>query len=175
MRAIKQKFHGKLYRHHDQTVLLLESEATAPPVYLRYALTQMGTEAPLFPASLLDDWGNEIKKLKLYQWVRQNGNAFPRAEVFGFDRDGRETQRFLRELELYARYPCYAYLSAKAPVNEGWLLNRIMVPTPGVVTPQSMKRPDELSGPIRRAQVSWWQVDGAELASSGYRPVEVSH
>lgn len=164
MKAVKQHIHGQIMQANGRAVLLLldpKPEATtAVSLYLRYALVVMGPEDHVFPALLLDDWGNEVRGLAIYQFVRDHGDDFPRAEVFGFDPDGSETQLFLRSLELHMRWPCYVYNSADAPLAEGLRLHAILLPTEGVTAPQPIHRPEaeQIERPLRGAQVQWWQV-----------------
>lgn len=136
-------------------------------ITLRYAFVTRGPGGGdhIFPAFILDDWGREIRSLKLYRWVRENGDRFPRGEVFGFEQDGRETQCFLRELELYARLPCYAYRAQEQAVTEGHLLNAVFLPDSTVVEPQQIAKPPDLRGPLRAARVTWWRIpsDGGAL------------
>jgi hypothetical protein len=173
MRALRQKVNGTLWQFTSEegdlaTALLLDE--AAPLLYLRYALVIMGLEEHVFPAFLLDDWGNEIKGLKLYAWLRENGNAFPRAEIFGFGLDGSEVQHFAREFELYVRWPCYAYADRAAPLATGLPLARILVPDNEAVAPEALPRPPAPALPLRRADVSWWRVNRRRLAADGYTP-----
>ncbi|MCA9982085.1 MAG: hypothetical protein KDD89_14675, partial [Anaerolineales bacterium] len=85
-----QKTHGRVHELANGFLWLellpppAETEAEPEAVFLRYALTEMGTERPIFPAVVLDDWGRENKQLGLYHWIREEGDMFPRAEVFGY-------------------------------------------------------------------------------------------
>ncbi|MCL4868143.1 MAG: hypothetical protein KJ063_04175 [Anaerolineae bacterium] len=169
MRPISQKVNGVLYEKEGETALLLDDAAA--PLFLRYAFVIQGPEDPIFPAFLLDDWGREIGKLALYQWVAENGNLFPRAEIFGYELDGRETQVFLRALELYARYPCYVYPDKDAPVERGRLLRHILIPEAIAATPAKTKRPDNPHLPLARARLSWWHINPAHLFENGYQKV----
>jgi hypothetical protein len=152
-----------------------DSEATGL-ISLRFAFIARGPGGGdhIFPSFILDDWGREIRSLKLYEWVRENGQRFPRAEIFGFEQDGRETQCFLRELELYARLPCYAYRTADQPVAEGRLLNSILLPHDSAQTPLRIEKPAGIERPLRAARVTWWQIptDGKmlDLAQLDARP-----
>jgi hypothetical protein len=162
MRAVKQRVAGDLLVEGKKAGLILR-ELKPPPeasnlIYLRYAFVTRGPADHIFPAFILDDWGKEIGSLQLYRWVRDNGERFPRGEIFGFEQDGRSTQAFLREIELYARYPCYAYTTADQPVNEGVLLSSILIPDDTVAAPQQIKRPDGIKPPLSAARVTWWLV-----------------
>ncbi|MCB8983047.1 MAG: hypothetical protein H6659_04440 [Ardenticatenaceae bacterium] len=164
MKAVKQHVHGRLIQANGRAALLLidlnPTEETAVSLYLRYALVVMGPEDHVLPALLLDDWGNEIRGLEIYQFIREHGDDFPRAEVFGFDLDGSETQLFLRSLELHMRWPCYVYTSADEPLAQGVRLHAVLLPTAGIDAPLAVDRPDEeaIARPLRAAQVNWWQV-----------------
>jgi hypothetical protein len=162
MRPVSQRVAGRLLLQDQANGLILEQ--LQPPdgapnlVYLRYALVTRGPGDHIFPAFILDDWGKEIRSLKLYRWVREEGDRFPRAEIFGFEQDGRETQAFLREMELYARLPCYAAGTADQPVDETHLLSIVLLPDPAVHTPVRIKRPADLKGPLSIARVTWWRI-----------------
>jgi hypothetical protein len=162
MRAVGQRVAGKLLQQDRKNALILR--ALKPPadaqdiLYLRYALVTRGPGDHIFPAFILDDWGKEIRSLKLYRWVREFGEQFPRGEIFGFEQDGRDTQAFLREMELYARLPCYAYESDAQPVEQGHLLSAILLPDAAVTTLSRIKRPADLKAPLRAARVTWWSI-----------------
>lgn len=162
MRAVRQRVGGELLLQDKKNALILRQ--LKPPreaenlVYLRYALVTRGPGDHIFPAYVLDDWGKERGSLRLYEWVRENGDHFPRAEIFGFEQDGRETQAFLRGMELYARYPCYAYNAADLPVTEGHLLSAILVPDAAAAKPKRIKRPADLKLPLSAARVTWWSI-----------------
>ncbi|HSH04259.1 MAG TPA: hypothetical protein VLL52_17245, partial [Anaerolineae bacterium] len=100
MNIIQQKINGYQHQQHSLTTFILDQNAPHT-FYLRYALVIMGPETPIFPESLLDDWGTEITGLKLYRWFHEFAPRFPRAEVFGLGPLGRPTQHFLREFEHY--------------------------------------------------------------------------
>lgn len=164
MKAAKQHVHGKLITENGRSALLLldaEPEAkTEDSLYLRYAVVVRGPDDHVLPAILLDDWGKETRGLKIYEFLRKHGDEFPRAEIFGFDMDGSETQLFVRSLELYSRLPAYAYTNVDAPLDEGVLLDAILLPdveTDRVVRLEKAKD-SGLERPLRSAQVSWWHV-----------------
>jgi hypothetical protein len=164
IKAARQHVHGKLFQANGRSALLLlnpePKEETAVSLTLRYAVVVMGPEDHVIPALLLDDWGRETRGLAIYDFVRDQGDQFPRAEIFGFDMDGSETQLFLRSLELYQRWPCYAYPDPNAPLAEGVLLNAVLLPSEGVARPEPIaKAPKErVKRPLRGARVHWWQV-----------------
>lgn len=156
MRAIRQRVQGEVWQANGRSALLLRDPApgkdAADLLYLHYALVTLGREELIFPALLVDDWGAEVRGLKLYRWVREHGNEFPRATIFGFEADGRETQVFLRELELYVTLPVYAAAAA------GIRLDAILLPEEGVAAPEKVKRPSALERPLRSARVQWWRI-----------------
>ena len=162
MQAVKQRVSGELLLQGKKNGLILQQ--LKPPaeaenlVYLRYALVTRGPADHIFPALVLDDWGRERATLGLYEWIDENGDRFPRAEIFGFERDGREAQAFLRAMELRARYPCYAYTAPDQPLKEGHLLFAIFVRDDSADAPERIKRPAELKLPLRAARVTWWRI-----------------
>lgn len=164
MKAAKQHIHGKLIIENGRSALLLlnaePTTTTTNSLYLRYALVVRGPDDHVLPAILLDDWGKETRGLKIYEFLRKHGDEFPRAEIFGFDMDGSETQLFVRSLELYSRLPAYAYTDVDAPLADGVLLDAILLPdaeTKRVVQVEKAKD-SGVERPLRSAQVSWWRV-----------------
>ena len=170
MKAARQRIQGKLLQENGRFALLLTNpkpdQDADDLLYVGYALVTLGREDPIFPSFVLDDWGNEIRGVKLFEWIRENGNEFPRAEIFGFEKDGSETQVFARALELYVALPCTVYDSRTAPVTEGHLLKVILLPDASVTAPQRIERPssDMLERPLRSARVQWWLVPPATTA-----------
>ncbi len=165
MKPLTQHIHGKLFREegaNGRTTLLLlnpnPDEETADSLYLRYAFVLLGPEEYIFPAFILDDWGHEMRSLDIYEWVRENADHFPRAEIFGYEADGRETQCFVRGLELAVKLPCYVYLNAVDKVTEGVRVNDILLPDSSVTEPVPTKPPPELKRPLRSARVRWQRV-----------------
>ena len=166
-KAVAQRVSGRLLRENEakrngRTALFLTDSspdaAAEDLLFLRFAFVIMGTEAPLFPSFLIDDWGGEVRGTAVYRWVKENGNQFPRAEIFGFDGQGNETQRFVRELELYAKLPCTAYATREAPLTQGTPVHAILLPDETVTEPVKIKRPSGLKRPLSAARVTWWQV-----------------
>lgn len=165
MKAVSLRIRGRLFGERGQTAVLLDEIApaaeTADTLYLRFAFVTRGREEHLFPGFLLDDWGKEVRGLKLYRWVAEFGEQFPRAEVFGSERNGLEVQFFLRELELYARLPCYAYVDRRQPLAEGVPVAAILLPEAGVAAPERRARPEGWERPLSAARVTWWRVPPA--------------
>ncbi len=169
MRAIRQKVQGKIFEEAGRVAIWLRQGdeivegIDVQEIYLRYALTVMGPETHTFPAFLLDDWGNEVKKLGLYKWIREKGEMSPRAEVFGFTREGQESQWFLRELEIYFKHPLYVFPTKATPLGEGKLVSAVMLTGDAEKQPMQIKRPAELDAPLRRSAVTWWRVPPVRL------------
>lgn len=161
-----QRVAGQVERSQTRAVLRLRKlkpgREERDLLYLRFALVTIGPGDHIFPAFVLDDWGREIASLGLYAWIREHGERFPRGEVFGFERDGRETQCFLRELELYARLPCYVYPSSENGVETGIPLDALAIEDDNCLQAKRIKRPPNVSGPLRAARLSWWRVPHAE-------------
>ena len=132
-----------------------ESDAS---LILRFAFVTVGPEEHLFPSFLIDDWGGEVRSLALYGWVHENGNQFPRAEIFGFEQNGASVQFFVRELELYTKLPCYVYPNRQTPLAEGKQISAILLPDNAISQPEKTKRPSHVKRPLASARVTWWQV-----------------
>lgn len=151
-----------LVGEHGRSALLLQNvapeEETAVSLYLRFPFVTLGREEHIFPVFILDDWGKEIRGLKLYEWFAEFGEQFPRAEIFGFEQDGAETQCFVRALEFYARLPLYVYAGGRTGVEAGTLVTAVLLPKPGITAPQPGQPAAEWKRPLRNARVSWWHV-----------------
>lgn len=165
---IKQKILGHLQKWQDRVVVWLSASAAEdaqPSIYLSYAFVTMGREEHVLPSFLLDDWGNEVKSLKLYYWVREFGEQFPRAELFCYGLDGESRQHFLREFELYVPYPCYAFSSKQTPLAEARRVTDFVVVNSEERFPRQiagMDLQDEIKFPLRRAAGRWWSVPAAQ-------------
>lgn len=162
MQAVRQRVAGEILaqgREHALVWRSLQPAADDPDlVFLRFPFVTRGPGDHIFPAYVLDDFGREIRSLKMYAWVRENGDRFPRGEIFGFEADGRDTQVFLREMELLARLPCYAYATPDAAVTEGVQLGAILLPDEAVDEPVRSGPPADWPLPIRAARVTWWRI-----------------
>jgi len=146
---------------HPHNVKERAAPAEFHPIYLRYALTLMGTERPFFPSFILDDWGQEIKKLKMYKWLHIEGDRFPRAEIFGYvynvQNEWEKTQYFARDLELSARYPVYAYEDKAQDLAEGVILSAI-ISTHDDQSEWASGQARPFKTPLGRSRVRWWQM-----------------
>jgi hypothetical protein len=156
MSVPKHRIQGKLLTAGERAAMLLDEAAES--LFLRYALVDQATSRHLLPEVLLDDWGSEIRGLAIYAWIEKNGLYFPRAEVFGFDLKGREKQFFIRELDLMARYPCYAYAQPDSPLPAGVLVEAMLIMDEGSGQPQRIKRPAGIERPLTNSAVAWWLV-----------------
>lgn len=169
MKPLTQRVHGKVYVKEGEGALLLDEAMDL--VYLRHALIVQGTQQHIFPAVALDDWGHERKTLALYDWIYEEGQRFPRAEVFGFDRTGAETQYFLRDLETYFKWPCYAYPEKGLSLPAGERIHTVLLPDPAHDGPPAQtKRPTHITGPLRRAAVEWQHANPHTLTTYGFIP-----
>lgn len=166
MRALTQRAKGIFCTGDDGNGLLLQ--AGDDRLFLRFALVVRGSERRIFPALLLDDWGRERKSLDLYRWIYEQGQRYPRAELFGFDDQGRKTQRFLRDLEIFFPYPSYLYPTSEAPVEEGVLLDTLFLPDPDQDVPKEIAVPQEAPWPLRHAAVEWRSIAPSALVASGW-------
>jgi hypothetical protein len=167
VKAVGQRVGGRLFWENESSqngrlALLLTHPKPEPDAantfIFRFAFVLLGTEAHFFPSFLIDDWGGEVRGPALYEWVRENGNHFPRAEIFGFAQHGDSVQYFVRELELYAKLPAYIYPDKETPLDKGKLVSAILLPDEAAGAPAKIKRPSHLKRPLSLARVIWWQV-----------------
>lgn len=159
MQPFGRIYHARLLRDGDRIALWLDD--SRPGLLLRFALTERGTERAVFPALILDDWGDEIKGRRLYRWFRENADQYPRAEVFGVDLTGAAVQRFVRELEPFYRFHCYAYADADAPLDSGQLVEAVIVPDPARTATAAMKRSAEIDPLLSWSRLTWWAAPPA--------------
>jgi hypothetical protein len=178
MKPIQQKLSGKLFVDGARAALWLALEDDGisaenypiPPaeLFTRYALVKYGSEAPLFPAFVLDDWGNELIGAKLYTWLRQQGHLYPRSEIFGYDLDGRETQCFVKEIELHEPYYCYVYPDRHTSVADGTVVNTILIADPTTLTSVTIQPLPSISAPLRRVRAHWYQIPPRSLLNADF-------
>ena len=147
MKLISHHIHGRFQNSTLTLINATPTEETAVSLHLLFPFITRGDEIHIFPASVLDDWGTEIRGLQLYEWIRENGEQFPRAELFGVDKNGRSTQEFLRSLEIYFRFPCYLHSTDS-------LLHTGSTPIKTIILPANTDRKN-LPYPLRRASVVW--------------------
>ena len=147
---------GRIVIDGERALLLLDD---SHEVYLRFALTELNSGAHVFPESILDDWGKEIRNFQIYHWLGENGIYFPRAELFGYGLDNRPVQRFIRELDLTGRFPCYVYLNRSDPLSEGIIISDGVMATSGLRDPDLISTPANLSKLLKDAAIRWWSAD----------------
>ena len=157
MMIVKEPIRGILIIDEEKVALRLEPDSDSF-VYLAYALVTQGPGYHILPSVILDDWGNEIGELGLYQWITDNGLRFPRAEVFGEDLTGGSVQYFVRDLELFAKFPVYVFDTDDSPISSGRLLNAVLLPDEQVHSPQNIQSSLAETGLLSQANVSWWRV-----------------
>lgn len=150
---------GTIIREGEKHALRLLGVDAKSTVYLSYALVTQGPEWQILPSFLLDDWGNRIDGPALYDWVRDNGLMFPRAEVFGHSPSGEPVQYFLRDLELFGKYPVYAFAAEDASPSSGVLLQAILIPDEEVVSAVPAQPAVESGALLYGAQISWWRIN----------------
>lgn len=170
MQPISLQINAHLYNRGDDHALLHVPEA--PQQILRLALITRGAERNIFPALALDDWGRERKGSGLYRWLYEQGTRFPRAEIFGFDAQGDETQMFLRDLELSFRFPCFVYPDESSAVSAGIRVHTIFCPgDTGLTVPVKTPPPPDTPFALRRAALYWRLIDPTALPSLNWRPL----
>lgn len=164
MRAVRQRVRGQIAEQEGFRALVLDNDAKSegPFLWLCYALVTMGKEEHILPGLVLDDWGNEYKTLALYEWIRENGDRFPRAEVFGQELDGQDAQLFVRVLELRATYPVYVDYEGSEGMER---VHAFILPDRTAVEPERAPVPDDVTLPMRDARVSWWRANPDHLDS----------
>ena len=159
MKIIKDPTPGTLLVDDGLAALRLGPPDTENVVYLTYAFITQGPEHQILPSVLLDDWGKEIGKLALYSWIEENGQRFPRAELFGVAPNGAAAQYFLRDLELLANYPLYAFAGENAAPDSAVPVRAVLIPDDTVSAPQRAAPPDDVKFPLNRARVEWWRAN----------------
>jgi hypothetical protein len=167
VKIIRQKILGRLEVLEEQGTGVIWWPADAKPenhvrfepaIFLSFAFVILGLEEHVLPSLVLDDWGNEIKSLELYRWIREFGERFPRAELFGYGLDGEQRQHFLRDLELQAPFPCYAFATEDSPLAEALAVTDLLMTDPAESLLQQVDAPDEAEYPLCSAAVRWWSV-----------------
>lgn len=163
MSSICQAIRGTLISEKQRTALSLDPDGQE--LCLRYALITRETESLILPEVVLDDWGHERRTLELYRWIHDNGHYFPRAEVFGQDPKGKKQQYFLRELDLMARYPCFAYDSRSMLVRNGRQIEFIIEVVEDTGVYETGADSSNYDWPMSNAAVLWCRVSTEALDS----------
>jgi len=148
--------YGRLVVVNQGALLLLDQ---TQKLYLRFALTELNSGGHVFPESILDDWGKEIKNLAIYDWLRENAIHFPRAELFGCHPDEIPVQRFLRELDLTRGHVCYVYRTTTDPLKNGFVVSDVVLPEEGAVEPRIILAPNKFGAIMQAAELRWWLAD----------------
>lgn len=156
---IKEEIKGSIIVNGDIAAIRLAPPESKDVVYVAYALFTQGPEYQILPSVLVDDWGNEIAGMQLYDWIKENGLQFPRAEVFGVTPSGGRVQYFLRDLELFEKFPVYAFSDADADDASGIAVQAILVPDETVSTYEACSPLEGLSPMLARGQLAWWCVN----------------
>jgi hypothetical protein len=151
-----QKVRGGLISSGNRWALLLDDNAAE--LFVSFAYPILESTKLILPELILDDWGKEISGLRIYEWVRENGLHFPRAEIFGFDPKGNPQQYFLRELDLMSKYACFAFWERGSEPDTGLLIEAALILNSKVSEPRKMQVPAEIKVPLRNIDVSWWQI-----------------
>ncbi len=163
MKIIKDPVSGTLLVDGDQTALRLGVADSENQVYLSYAFITQGPGHHILPSVLLDDWGKEIGRMALYHWIQENGQRFPRAELFGVEPGGAPAQYFLRDLELLARFPVYAFTVKDAAPDSAVLIRAVLIPDDDVDDPRRATPPDDVGFPLDKANAAWWRVNPRQV------------
>lgn len=137
--------------------------ADSQRLWLRFGFAFRGNERPVIPSFVIDDNGNEEHRLRFLEWVYNEGDRYPRSEVFGYElnEDGSDwiaTQCFIRELELSLRFYTWVVDDLKAGAGDGLRVDRFGIATDGLTKPQRIKRPEEWLLPLKRAQATCWAL-----------------
>jgi hypothetical protein len=172
MPEFRKRIRGRVHKVGEKAMLLLDERVAI--CYLAFALLERGTEREIFPESLLDDWGHEIKSLALYGWIQENGIHFPRAEIFGYDHAGNNIQCFLRDLDPSSKYPCYVFEDPRQAITEGIQVVSIGLLDNKAQQPVRTKRPPGTESPLNDANVRWWRVSPDSSRNSIFAAIEAS-
>jgi hypothetical protein len=172
MPELRKRFCGRIHKVDEKAMLLLDETFTY--CYLAFALLERGIDREIFPESLLDDWGHEIKSVALYDWIQENGIHFPRAEIFGYDRAGNNIQCFLRDIDPLSKYPCYYFEEPQQAIAEGVQVVSIGLPDNDAYQPVRTKRPLGTKSPLNNAKVHWWRVGQDFSGKSIHAIIEAS-
>ena len=128
--------------------------------YFAFGLSPKGIDEDFYPESLLDDWGHEITGLNLFTWIQKNGSDFPRAELFGFSGNGNSRQYFLRELELWSKYPCLVSSNPIKKPTDGKKLDIVVLLDDKCKSTRQIESIPNIDFPFNKANVSWWETAG---------------
>ena len=170
--VVRQKIEGELLSLDVERRALIVSPGEKL-VFLSFAFRVLVAEEYIIPESILDDWGHEITGLGLYDWVRQNGERFPRAEVFGYNLAGEVRQFFVRELDFLGRYLCLGWVDETNVIRDAFTIESILIADHSVDNVKPVSKPLLKSTPICYADVDWWlfnptgKLDLSKLSQRG--------
>ena len=88
---------------------------------------------------------------------------------------GERVECFVRELDLTASYICLAYSDASTTLTEGVRIDAVLLPAAGTSRRRLERAPDNISFPLRKAEVKWWLVEPTAVGTAGdgvYRLLE---
>ncbi len=162
MSEILSKLRARLVMIADKHAILLEAEAS--PIWVSFAFVERESEELILPESLLDDWGREIKSFAVYQWIKENGQQFPRAEIFGYRSNGDRVQRFLREIDLTAAYRCFAKRRSEESLASMSLVELVLIQDETNGPIGRISPPHNLPYPLPQINADWWKVSGNDIA-----------
>ena len=161
-KIIEEEVEERIVRTVRVDKVLPGREEAIPPesdlLWLRFGFVFLGTEKPLIPSFVMDDRGNELKTLRLMEWVYEKGDLYPRAEIFGYELNRAdewiETQVFLREIELSMRFYTWVIDDLKAP-PAGLSVHKLATFDDGQSAQAAEKRPSEWVLPLQRSRASF--------------------
>ncbi len=116
--AIADIVHGVVTRLHHGALLsqdmLGEGEILARGEFtIRYGITLLGKpHLVIVPDLVVADRGEMLTGETAWQFIRERGHLFPRADVLGHRGDGADAAHFLKELDLAHPFAVFAYREA---------------------------------------------------------------
>ena len=165
-KILEDQIDDKLVRTVRLDAILPKKGASVPAgsdlLWFRFGFAFRGTEKPLIPSFVKDDTGNEEHRLRFLEWVYNDGDHYPRSEIFGYELDHHKnwvpTQCFIRELELSLRFFTWVVDDLKAGPRDGLRVHRLGILQEGITEPQKIKRPDSWLLPLKRSQATCWAL-----------------
>ena len=165
-KILEEQIDGKPLRTVRLDAILPKKDAPLPAgsdkLWLRFGFAFRGTEKPLIPSFVKDDTGNEEHRLRFLEWVYNDGDHYPRSEIFGYELDHNKNwvpmQCFIRELELSLRFFTWVVDDLKVGPGDGLRVHRFGVVKDGITEPQRIKRPDSWLLPLKRSQATCWAL-----------------
>jgi len=131
-------------------------------LWLRFGFAFRGTENPLLPSFVKNDTGEEEHRLRFLEWVYNDGDRYPRSEIFGYELDHKgnwvDMQCFIRELELSHRFYTWVVDDLKGGPGDGLRVDRLGIVQDGITEPMRVKRPADWLLPLKRSQATCWAL-----------------